>query len=106
MTTTPSINGWKVTATAPFRQWRHADGRRAQELLRAAARDIEAALTRLDTSGDEHDCSACGVRHKHYRNMTHARTFEQLTGTPDKLRRLAERIEQTAPIAAPSQKEK
>ena len=80
--------------------------RSAQELLRAAARDIEAALTRLDTSGDEHDCSACGVRHKHYRNMTHARTFEQLTGTPDKLRRLAERIEQTAPIAAPSQKEK
>lgn len=33
MTTTPSINGWRVTATAPFRQWRHADGRRAQELL-------------------------------------------------------------------------
>ena len=32
MTTTPSINGWTVTATAPFRQWRNADGRRAQEL--------------------------------------------------------------------------
>ena len=74
--------------------------RSAQELLRAAARDIEAALTRLDTSGDEHDCSACGVRHKHYRNMTHARTFEQLTDLPEKLRRHAYRVEQAAAAGA------
>jgi len=33
MTMTPAINGWTVTATKPFRQWRRDDGFRAQELL-------------------------------------------------------------------------
>lgn len=33
MTMTPSINGWRVTAIAPFRQWAGPDGFRAQELI-------------------------------------------------------------------------
>lgn len=38
MTMTPSINGWRVTTTAPFRQWRGPDGFRAQELLASNGR--------------------------------------------------------------------
>lgn len=72
-----------------------------QELLREAARRIETVLVLLDTRGSY--CPTCG--RKHFENLPHARAYEQLTDTPDKLRRLAEKIEQPAPIAAPSQKE-
>ena len=69
----------------------------AQELLRDAAREIDAALAQLDTHSTE--CQACG--RKNFRNLAHARTHEQLTDLPERLRRAAEKItDHMAPIAA------
>ena len=44
----------------------------AQELLRHAAREIDAALAQLDTHST--DCPTCA--RKHFRNLTHAGTHE------------------------------
>jgi DNA repair exonuclease SbcCD ATPase subunit len=67
----------------------------AQELLREAARAIDAALRKLDMHSA--DCPTCG--RKHFRNLTHARTHEQLVDLPEKLRRAAEKVEQSSAVA-------
>lgn len=67
----------------------------AQELLREAAQAIDSALAQLDTHST--DCPTCG--RKHFRNLMHARTHEQLVDLPDKLRRVAEKVEQSQTVA-------
>jgi hypothetical protein len=54
-------------------------------LLRAAARLIERALIRLDMR--EEKCERCST--KHYLNFEHAKVYQSLTDSPDKLERLA-----------------
>jgi cell division protein ZapA (FtsZ GTPase activity inhibitor) len=69
----------------------------AQELLRDAAREIDDALAQLDTYSS--DCPTCG--RKHFRNLTHARMREQLADLPEKLRRAADKVEQSTGLVMP-----
>lgn len=68
----------------------------AQETLRDAAKSIESALAQLDTHST--DCQTCG--RKHFRNLTHARAYEQLADLPEKLRRAADKVEQSQTVAS------
>lgn len=62
-------------------------------LLEAAANLIERAVAQLDV---EHDrCPGCG--NKRFRNMAHARVFEQFAESPEKLRRASRRLQESVP---------
>lgn len=64
--------------------------RSAQELLRSAAGEVEAALALLDMRSSM--CPECGL--KHFANKIHGRLGEQLSGMPDKLRRVADKLDE------------
>jgi hypothetical protein len=67
----------------------------AQELLREAARQIDAALAQLDTHST--DCPTCA--RKYFRNFAHARAHGKLADIPERLRRAADTVEQSAAAA-------
>lgn len=62
------------------------------DLLRSAARLVERTLIKLDMV--EANCPTCEARL--FRNREHARIYEQISDTPDKLRRLADRIDESS----------
>lgn len=61
----------------------------APDLLRSAARLIEKSLLKLDMA--EASCPSCTARLFHDRE--HARVYESLANTPEKLRNVAERLD-------------
>jgi hypothetical protein len=58
------------------------------QLLEAAALYVERAMAQLDTSFTV--CGECEL--KHYNDVRQARNYEQLAGTPMKLRRIARNL--------------
>ncbi len=66
----------------------HSDARAmdATGLLEAAARLVERAIIQLNVSKTE--CLGCGGQL--FENRTHAKVYERITNTPDKLRDAAE----------------
>jgi hypothetical protein len=55
------------------------------ELLLSAAILIERAITHLNV--EETQCDSCGGRH--FKNRTHAKAYERISNTPDRLRSVA-----------------
>lgn len=65
------------------------DPKRAAELLRQAAENIEAASALLDVV--DQGCKACGRRH--WRNLTHAKIYESLSKTTASLSLSSQKLE-------------
>jgi hypothetical protein len=57
----------------------------ATGLLQSAARLVERAIMKLDVH--ETACASCGGRH--FDNRTHAKAYERLANTPERLRQVA-----------------
>lgn len=67
----------------------HADALPPAGLLRSAAKLVERVLIQLDTHADP--CVTCGKRE--WRNPHHARLYERLTDTPERLRAAADALD-------------
>lgn len=71
---------------------------KASDLLRNAARLVDRAMLQLDHTFTP--CRCCHV--PVYRNTAQARIYERLTDTPEKLRGIADKLDEAAGRKAPA----